>query len=122
MPVVSCYLDSPRQTVDFPRFIDGVQGSRDNTCAAKLCFAFFFPFPPSLFCRFLSSNTVQLDSLFTKMLTTCTYLSVKFVFSLNIGYKGPELRENLQSTIFNFCGFKNRKQTCKSFHNNSAKT
>ena len=33
------------------------------------------------------------------MLKTCTCLSVKFAFSLNIAYKGPYLRENLQSTI-----------------------
>ena len=66
---------------------------RDNTCAAKLCFV-LFPFS-SLFYRFLSSNTVQLDSLFTKMLKTCTCLSVCKIRL----FPGPDLRENLQSTI-----------------------
>ena len=33
------------------------------------------------------------------MLKTCTCLSVKFVFSLNIAYEGPDLRENLRNTI-----------------------
>ena len=70
---------------------------RDNTCAAKLCFA-FFPFPR---CFAVFSHQIQYNwiSLFTKMLKTCTCLSVKFAFSLNIAYKCPYLRGNLQSTI-----------------------
>ena len=32
------------------------------------------------------------------MLKTCTCLSVKFVFPLNIAYEGPDLRRNLRNT------------------------
>ena len=44
------------------------------------------------------------------------------MFSLNIAYKGPDLRGNLRNTIYSFRRFTNRKQTCKSFPNNSAGT
>ena len=71
--------------------------SRDNTCEAKLCLA-FFPFP-LLFCSFLSSKQYNWIVSFTKMLKTCTCLSVKFVFSLTIAYEGPDLRGNLRNTI-----------------------
>ena len=72
--------------------------SRDNTREAKLCLAFF---PLSLaVLQFSLVKTVQLNSFFfTKMLKTCTCLSVKFVFSFTIAYEGPDLRGNLRNTI-----------------------
>ena len=33
------------------------------------------------------------------MLKTCTFLSVKFVFSLTIACQGPDLRGNFRNTI-----------------------
>ena len=74
MPVVSCYLDSPRQTVDFPRFIDGVQGHRDNTCTAKLCFAFF-----SLFLAVLSFSLVKYSTI-----GEFIYKNAKIVYVLSV--------------------------------------
>ena len=95
MPLVSCYLDSPRQTVDFPRLIDGAQGQ--YMCGETLlCIFSLFPRCFAVFSHQIQYNWI---SLFTKMLKTCTCLSVKFAFSLNIAYKCPYLRENLQSTI-----------------------
>ena len=95
MPVVSCYIDSPRQTVDFPRFI--VKGRRDNTCAAKLCFAFF-----SFFLAVLPFSLVKYSTIgqfLYKNAKNVYVLVCKIRLSLNIAYKGPDLRENLQSTI-----------------------
>ena len=79
--------------------------------------------PPSLAVfSFLSSKQYNwIVFFFAKMLKTCTCLSVKLVFSLTITYEGPHLRGNLRNTIYSFRGFTNRKQTCKSFPNNSAR-
>ena len=63
----------------------------------------FFPFPR---CFAVFSHQIQYNwiSLFTKMLKTCTCLSVKFAFSLNIAYKGPDKRKFAKQN--NFRGFK----------------
>ena len=101
MPVVSFYQDSPTQTVDFPQFIDGAQGRRENPWAAKLCFAFF-----SLFLAVLPFSLVKyvqysfIYKYFIYKNAKNMYVSVcKIRLFPNIACKGPDLRENLQSTI-----------------------
>ena len=93
-----------------------------GTIHAKRNFPEHFPSPFPRCFQFPLVKTIQLNSFFfAKMLKTCTCLSVKFVFSLAIAYEGPHLRGNLRNTIYSFRGFTNRKQTCKSFPNNSAR-
>ena len=61
MPLVSCYLDSPRQTVDFPRLIDGAQGQ--YMCGETLLciFSLFLAVLPFSLIKYSTTGLVYLQ-------------------------------------------------------------